>query len=278
MASLRSRLSSFSSSLIGRRCTAVLALLFVVALAADLAGAPNRDRLSRDLNDALDAGAQSYRVILQSDSTSIDASIARYGLTVHKRLKTGVVVEATREQLDALSADPSLGHIAGDTRVRSMMAVSAQATGADQVWAGTIAGLAAATGRGIGIAVIDSGVSNHLALQGRVVASIDFTQSSGTGIDGYGHGTHVAGIAAGSGSGFTGVAPGAHVVSLKVLGNDGMGQTSDVIAAIDWAIENRTQYGIRVINLSLGRPVFDSYRDDPLCQAVERAFRAGLVR
>jgi len=178
----------------------------LVDAAADQLAIGHYTKKSGWVNDAvfatpIDAGAQNYRVILQSDAATIDASVARYGLTLRKRLKTGAVVEATREQLDALSADSSLGHIAGDTRVRSMMAVSAQATGADQVGAGTIAGLAAATGRGIGIAVIDSGVSNHRALQGRVVASFDFTQSSGVGIDGYGHGTHVAGIVAGSGSG-----------------------------------------------------------------------------
>ena len=60
-------------------------------------------------------------------------------------------------------------------------------------------------------------------------------------------------------------------------GRDGSGRTSDVIAAIDWAIDNQEQYGLRVINLSLGRPVFESYLDDPLCQAVERACRAGIV-
>ena len=74
-----------------------------------------------------------------------------------------------------------------------------------------------------------------------------------------------------------GVAPGAYLVSLKVLGADGSGKSSDVIRAIDYAIANKDQFGLRVINLSLGRPVFESYADDPLCQAVERAYRAGLV-
>ena len=107
---------------------------------------------------------------------------------------------------------------------------------------------------------------------------MDFTDSRSIGRDDYGHGTHVAGIIAGSqDSGYAGVAPGAHLVSLKVLKADGSGDTSDVIAAIDWAIRNRLRYNLRVINLSLGHPVFESYREDPLCQAVERAVNAGMV-
>jgi serine protease AprX len=108
------------------------------------------------------------------------------------------------------------------------------------------------------------------------VVSVDFTGASGR--DGYGHGTHVAGIVAGdAGGGFAGMAPGAHLVSLKVLGDAGTGHKSDVIRAIDWAVEHQAAYNIRVINLSLGHPVYESWRDDPLCQAVERATRAGIV-
>ena len=62
-----------------------------------------------------------------------------------------------------------------------------------------------------------------------------------------------------------------------MLGDDGSGTVSDVIEAIDWAIEHRDEYNIRIINLSLGAPVLQPYRDDPLCEAVERAVRAGLV-
>ena len=62
-----------------------------------------------------------------------------------------------------------------------------------------------------------------------------------------------------------------------MLGKDGSGDTSDVINAIDWVIAHKAQFGLRVINLSLGHPVFESYREDPLCQAVQRAVDAGLV-
>ena len=158
------------------------------------------------------------------------------------------------------------------------MAVTTESTGATQVWGGS--GLRGFTGRGIGVAVIDSGVAHARALRGRIVASVDFTdwRSRTPARRSFGHGTHVAGIIAGKDDGgYAGIAPGAHIVSLRVLGADGSGDTSDVINAIDWAIAHKAQYRLRVINLSLGHPVFESYRDDPLCQAVQRAVDAGMV-
>ena len=76
---------------------------------------------------------------------------------------------------------------------------------------------------------------------------------------------------------YKGIAPGAQVISVKALGATGGGLTSDVIAGIDWSITNKNTYNIRVINMSLGHPVFESYKTDPLCQAVERAVNAGIV-
>ncbi len=216
-------------------------------------------------------------MILQADRATVEAVAARHGLAIAKWLKTGAVLRASGEQLQALAADGGVGHLSGDTLVRSMMAVADQAIGADQAWAGSLPGVGSVTGRGIGVALIDSGISNHKALAGRILASVDFTQSNGKGEDELGHGTHIAGIVGGNGAEFKGVAPGAWLVSLKVLGADGSGRTSDVISAIDFAIAHKDKFGLRVINLSLGRPVFESYVDDPLCQAVERAYRAGLV-
>ena len=100
----------------------------------------------------------------------MDDVVLRYGARVTRKLKTGAVVEVTRDVLEAMSADPAIGHLAGDTLVKSTMAVSTQAMGADQAWAGLLPGVAQATGRGIGVAVIDSGVSRHSALQNRIRA------------------------------------------------------------------------------------------------------------
>jgi len=146
-------------------------------------------------------------------------------------------------------------------------------------------------GTGVGIAVIDSGVYNHDDLQSangtgsRIVYSESFVPNDPSANDAYGHGTHVAGIIAGNGhdsqSGyyrtFMGLAPNANIINLRVLDANGAGSDSQVIAAIGRAIELKNTYNIRVINLSLGRNVYESYAQDPLCQAVEAAWQSGIV-
>src|SRR5205085_6056746 len=103
--------------------------------------------------------------------------------------------------------------------------------------------------------------------------------------DAFGHGTHIAGIIAGTASAANGVtsyygggiAPGAKLANVRVLGKDGVGWTSDVIAGIEWAITNRKIYNIKIINLSLGHPVTEPSTTDPLDQAVLKATNAGLI-
>jgi serine protease AprX len=146
-------------------------------------------------------------------------------------------------------------------------------------------------GGGIGVAIIDSGISGNgdMPTSGpgsTVVYSQSFVPGDYSTSDAYGHGTHVAGIVAGNGhnsSGtsaiftFKGIAPNANLINLRVLDANGSASDSSVIAAIQRAINLKSQYNIRVINLSLGRPVFESYTVDPLCQAVEAAWQAGIV-
>src|SRR5205823_693049 len=132
-------------------------------------------------------------------------------------------------------------------------------------------------GSGVGIALIDSGIKSHpdlnnKLLKSRVVYSQDFTSNEDTQADDvtdyYGHGTHVAGILAGNAASVSynpvvrGVAPGANIVDLRVLDANGSGTDSAVIAAIQRAIALKSQYNIRVINLSLGRGVYESYKLD----------------
>ncbi|NJD98352.1 alkaline serine protease [Thermococcus sp. LS1] len=136
-------------------------------------------------------------------------------------------------------------------------------------------------GSGITIAIIDTGIDgSHPDLQGKIVGWYDVVNGKTTPYDDQGHGTHVASIAAGTGAAsngqYKGMAPGAKLVGVKVLGADGSGSTSDIIAGIDWVVQNKDKYGIKVINLSLGSSQ-SSDGTDSLSQAVNNAWDAGLV-
>ena len=269
--------SSVSASL----AIASLAAILVCPLAADA-----QARLSSELANKIAAAVRgSINVIVQAPQSEIDRLSRTYGVRVVKRLGLGAVLAGTTKQLNAVAGDANVGALATDDIVTSTMALTPAATGANQLWrtdgsSGQFGGL---VGLGIGVAVIDSGVAEHRGLVNRLRLSKDFTGEGAT--DVYGHGTHVAGIIAGSGDGsrtsdgnaYVGMAPGAEIISLKVLGADGTGSVSSVIEAIEWAIDNRIRYRIRILNLSLGHPATSHYRDDPMAKAVERAVAAGLV-
>jgi serine protease AprX len=156
------------------------------------------------------------------------------------------------------------------------------AIGATALWSHGI------TGAGVGVALIDSGVVpvQGLTGTGKVVNGPDLSFESQRPsieyLDTYGHGTHMAGIIAGNdgpGGAFEGVAPGAHLISLKVGSHDGAVDVSQVLAAIDWAVQHRNDPGlnIRVLNLSYGTESLQSYQLDPIAFAVENAWRHGIV-
>ena len=152
------------------------------------------------------------------------------------------------------------------------------------------------TGRGIDVALIDSGVAPVEGLALNVINGPDLSFESQapnlTNVDTFGHGTHIAGLIAGRDSvikptkedeevndHFVGAAPGARIVSLKVAASDGATDVSQVIAAIDWVVQNRNADGlnIRVLNLSFGTDGTQDYRLDPLAYAVEVAWLHGIV-
>jgi len=269
-----------ASRLFAARCGAVVACC-VLALTADaFAAAGRKARLSADLADHLNAGSQAIRVIVHGTRDEVDALAARYNLVVGRYLASGAVLLVNAGQLAALRDDGGVDHLSGDIRIKSSVdAATVEGLGADQAWAGSD-GVPGVTGRGVSVAVIDSGIDTaHQAFGSRVLYSKDFTGHNDAS-DHYGHGTHVAAIIAGEGaadSGYRGIAPGASLLNLRVLGDDGSGDESDVIEAIDWTVEHRREFNVRVINLSLGAPVLQPYRDDPLCEAVERAVRAGIT-
>ncbi len=142
-------------------------------------------------------------------------------------------------------------------------------------------------GSGITVALIDSGVVPVGALDasGKVINGLDVSFESQSDdlryMDTFGHGTHLAGIIAGSDSStdFEGVAPGAKILNVKVANHEGAVDVSQVIAAIDWVIQHRNDNGmnVRVINLAYGTDSTQDWQTDPLSAAVERAWRAGIV-
>jgi serine protease AprX len=148
-----------------------------------------------------------------------------------------------------------------------------------------------ATGRGVGVAVIDTGIAGDLPdfqtprNGSRVIASAVTNPCARDGNDHYGHGTHVAGLIAGNGlvynnglhGRYMGVAPRANLVSVKVSDDDGNTTVLDVIYGIQFAVDNKNAYGIRVMNLSLSSTTAESYLTDPLDAAVEGAWFSGIV-
>ena len=145
-----------------------------------------------------------------------------------------------------------------------------------------------ATGQGVDVAVIDSGVTPVQGLNGanKVIngpdISFDSQNPSTEYVDGYGHGTAMAGLIAGNdgtSGGFEGAAPGARIVNVKVGSASGAVDVSQIIAAIDWVVQNQQSNGlnIRVLNLSLGTDSLQPYQIDPLAHAAELAWRSGIV-
>lgn len=140
-------------------------------------------------------------------------------------------------------------------------------------------------GQGVGIAIIDTGIAPHpdfLFPYNRIVGFYDVTQSVSdtqkniVPYDSSGHGTHVAGIAAGT----KGIAPESHLIGVRILGNQGTGHTEDMIPALQWILEHRETYGIRIVNISIGCTSPDCKRNgenSPLSLAVESLWDAGLI-
>jgi serine protease AprX len=151
------------------------------------------------------------------------------------------------------------------------------------------------TGRGVGVAVIDTGIAGDLAdfrasstdATSRVIASVVTNPDATTATDRYGHGTHVAGILAGNGltraagdplrGKYIGVAPDADLISVKASDDNGSATVLDVIYGLQFVVEHKADYNIRVVNLSLESSEPQSYKTDPLDAAVEAAWLHGIV-
>ncbi len=273
-----------------------LALLLIVS--ASLAYA-NDSKLSPELRGY--QSSQQVQVIVQyAPGTQVNCSglLGLVDCLVNDVLKlggkilgdlpliNGVVALLDGNGIQSLSNQSNVVYISTDRPLAPSLSNAALAVNAPFAWQSNF------TGAGIGVALIDSGVSSHPDLYtgllplSRVVYQQSFVSGNSSAADQFGHGTHVAGLIAGDGLSstgpfftktFKGIAPGASLVNLRVLDQNGEGTDSLVIAAINQAIALKSKYNIRVINLSLGRAVYESYKLDPLCQAVEQAWKNGIV-
>jgi len=270
----------------------LVCLLGATAVAAAKPG--DHPKLDRTLNDRSAKGGSSTSRVIVTLKPGFDASAdyKKVGGKLGRRLNliNGQVVELTNNQLRKLADSPAVESIHWDRPTGGEMNRAAVTVGARAVQEEM--GL---DGAGVGVAVIDSGVTSwhdDLTYNGtsskvrvvggqRVVKFVDFVNGRTTPYDDNGHGTHVAGIIAGNGydtqGARAGIAPAAHLVSLKVLDDHGGGYISDVIAALDWVVSNKAAFNVRVVNLSVGARVTESYNTDPLTLATKRVVEAGVV-
>ena len=245
--------------------------------------------LKEDLDAESFSAARERKGIYMADRTE---SLTNDLVNKNGRLKKsfdriGVIsAELPLSQIKELAKNPNVAYISPDRPIASTGHIE-NVTGALQS-RGLVSGTTL-DGTGIGVAVLDSGIDTYHKLNDSnathpgVVFTKNFTGVSAT-RDNYGHGTHVASIIAGDSPqspfnsvSYRGVAPNAKLLNLRVLDQNGVGSVSNAIAAIDWAIANKAAYNIRVMNLSIGTPAIDSYKNDPLCLAARRAVNAGIV-
>jgi serine protease AprX len=244
-------------------------------------------------------GTEPVRVIVQQRAAADAApalAVRRLGGQVTRALPivAGFAATVPATVVDELARLPGVRAVTPDDRVRvqgtadtgNLRSVYPKAIRADDAWRRGV------TGRGVTVAVVDTGVAPNLPdLSGRLVQVTDDLTGQTTPCknlsgeldcnDRYGHGTFIAGLVAGDGASsdgrWKGVAPEASILSVKAAGADGSADVSNILAAIQWVVSFKERYDIRVLNLSLGTDSTQDWRVDPLNYAVERAWTAGMT-
>lgn len=225
--------------------------------------------------------------IADNELLNISKSIGKFNIKHKYKIIPGIAATLTKGQINALSKLDIVKQIEYDEPVYATLDTATKwfgvtKTRSDFGVTGDRDGNASSYSKNdIVIAVIDTGIDgSHVDLAGgKVIEWQDFVNGKSTPYDDNGHGTHVASIAAGTGTGnnlYKGVAPGAALVGIKVLDSNGSGTMSTVTAGIDWAVQNKDIYGIKVINLSLGTST-SSDGTDSTSLAVNGAVDSGIV-
>ena len=295
--------------------TGLLAFVGVTSVGAQ--DASPASKIDRSLRAALRKGATAQRVIVLTapgHRGDIRKALSDHGDIVTDETEGDALTAVVHsEDVMQLAKHPWVQSVSADAIVRAVGAgrsrhnvatpvtpapltigpIAAAGVGSTNVLRQTlglsnVAAPGSINGDGVVVAVIDSGLSPNADLPlSRVAGFYDFTNltngqpSQPAPYDDFGHGTHVAGLLGSAGvlSNYEhqGVAPAVKFVALKVLDAQGQGTTSMVIKAIEYVIAHNRTLRVKVINLSLGHPIYSPAKFDPLVQAVERAVKAGIV-
>ena len=281
----------------------LLSLVMVITMLSAAVGASNPSAgPARAQSELLQMAArqphQVVSVIVQmtANSSGLEGLITRLGgkVTAHLSIIRALAADISTEAALQLASNPGVRWVSLDSAMQSSACSQCidtsklanayiSAIHADKVW--NVAPYD--QGQGIGVAIVDSGVNPNGDLYtnmgvDRQVADVrfnsDYNQSPS---DGYGHGTHVASIVAGDGSEssgkYIGVAPMANIINVKVSNDDGSASMKDVVQGLQWVLQNKDTYQIRVVNLSLNSVSAESYNTSPLDAAVEILWFNGIV-
>ncbi len=190
----------------------------------------------------------------------------------------GCACEMSTESILKLTQDPDVEFISYDSKVFAVMDVARKTISADYSLK------TGYTGKNVTVAIIDTGIAPHADLiypTNRIVGFKDFVNNQTKFYDDNGHGTHCAGILAGSGYSskgkYKGIAPEANILSIKVLDEHGNGNTSDILSTVQWIIEKKEVYKTKIINFSLGAIAQYKERRDPLVKAANRAIENNFI-
>ena len=280
----------------GTRAVLIALLLAVLAQAVSvvpaLAAGPSRAAAPVSAAGVLDPGlaltGPDARVIVTGGAGVADAVRAAGGRVLRALpLVDGVSAVVPAAQLRRLADSAQVRSVTADREGR-FVNYAWDETSTASTFAKTMQAVPSWTrgnyGKGVGVAVLDTGVSPLPDLEGRLVHGPDLSGEASL-VDTYGHGTVMAGLIAGNGAAsatrtggaYTGVAPAAHVVAVKVAGRNGVVDVSTVLQAMHWISAYKEQYGIRVLNLSWGVASTQSPTVDPINHAVQRLWAQGIV-
>jgi serine protease AprX len=294
-----------------RWLTATITVALLLGTAATPSAANSFDPTKIDasfLNEILASATDDFDVIVRSVPADKEGkadraterqveraakSVNKHGGSVKQALAIVGAVAARLKgvQILKLTRDDDVDYVVKDQKLQAQFdpaldSAKAGSPGILEVSAPQAWSQLGVTGRGVGVAVVDSGVYAHPDLAGRIVAAIDFTSLAPTVSnvplgDPGGHGTHVAGLIAGDGTRsaglHTGVAPNANIIDVRVIDANGSSNVSMILRGLQWVLANRTTYNIKVVNMSLGATPTGSYKSDLMATAAEILNFAGVA-